>query len=233
MKLTRKLLASSIAAAAITASTFVPSANAEGELSASMAIASSYHWRGLDLGSGTPAVSGSLDYSIAGFYTGMWVSSGDTTGGTEYDLYVGYAGSLGDFSYDISYVTYVYPTQTLIGFEEPISETDGTPGDFAEVILRLGFGPVSAFYHDNVAGETGGYAFDEDYRYFGASVSVDAFSATIAKHDTDQVANFVHLDLGYSYNDNLSFLLSVPVDSDEGYFEPEPKFVASYSFDIK
>ena len=63
---------------------------AAGELSASAGVATSYLWRGFDLGAGDPAVSASLDYSEGMFYAGAWVSSGDASAGTEYDLYMKY-----------------------------------------------------------------------------------------------------------------------------------------------
>ncbi len=235
MKMSKKLLATAVASSALLQGAFAPVANAEAEVSASVAIASSYHWRGFDLGSGTPAVSGDIGVSASGFYAGMWVSSGDTAAGTEYDIFFGYGGEVGDFSYDISYVSYVYPTGAF-------SQTDGSIGDFAEIILGLGFGPVSVFYHDNVAGDTGGYAFTEDYFYYGASVDFGSgFSATIAKHDEEDVedgapgvtGNATHLDLGYAYNDNLSFTFSAILDSEfDSDGEPEPKFVVSYSLPI-
>lgn len=255
MKTTRNLLASAVAASALSMA-MVPAANAEVEVAASAAISSSYHWRGFDLGSGTPAISGDIFASVSGFYAGMWASSGDTTAGTEYDLIVGYGGEVGDFSYDINYTTYVYPTGDF-------EETEGV-GDFAEIIVGLGYGPVSVFYHQNISGASDAeaaaetrYAFlDGEYSYFGISAEFGAFSATLAKHDEGKTASFdtsgnfvaivdiseanpgvtgdaTHLDLTYAYNDNLAFTLSTILDSDLGDGEPEPKFVVSYSIPIE
>ncbi|MGE0115439.1 MAG: TorF family putative porin [Steroidobacteraceae bacterium] len=220
---------------------------ANAEISGSAAIASSYHWRGFDLGSGTPAVSGELKYSAGGFYVAGWVSSGDTTAGTEYDLYAGYGGEVGDFNYDISYITYVYPTGDFKNVEEP--------GDFAEVIGKVGYGPVKVFLNYNVAGASKSdyingvsrYAFPRgDYMYYGISATFGQFSAVLAKHDEkvwNGVNDFVsatkaapgvtgdatHLDLTYAYNDNLSFTVSGILDSKLGDAEPKPKLVVAYS----
>ncbi len=209
------------------------SGEAVAELSASATLSSSYLWRGFELGSGTPVVSGDLVYSNSGFYGGVWVSSGDTTAGTEYDLFVGYGGSAGEFSYDVQYVSYIYPTGSF-------SETDGTFGDFAEVVLSLGFGPVSFVYKDNVAGETGGYAFTEDYKYYSLSGSIDKFSVAIGMHDEGVDAPTVtgdatHIDISYAVTDNLTFTASAIVDSDLedlGGTEPEPLVNVSYSLPI-
>ena len=44
------------------------STSASAELSASATVASSYLWRGFELGTGTPAISADLVYSNSGFY---------------------------------------------------------------------------------------------------------------------------------------------------------------------
>ena len=206
------------------------SSNASAELSASAGIASSYLWRGFELGSGTPALSADLVYSTGGFYAGVWVSSGDTTAGTEYDLFAGYGGSIGEsISYDISYISYIYPTGQF-------SETEG-PGDFAEVVLNVGLGPISVTYKDNVAGETGGYAFTEDYSYVSIDASAGDFSFTLGFHDegVDVAAvtgDSTHFDVSYAASENLAFTFSTIVSSDDGFAEPEPTVVASYSIPL-
>ena len=247
MKTTKKILAAAVAASTLSAVSLAPVANAE--IAASVGIASSYHWRGFDLGSGTPAVSGDIVASKNGFYGGMWVSSGDTSAGTEYDLFFGYGGEVGNFSYDISYVSYIYPTG---GFEE----VEG-PGDFSEIIVNLGIGPVSAFVYTNVTGASEDealagtrYAFIEgEYMYYGVAAEFGAFSALLAKHDESVMGadglesaseanpgvtgDATHFDLSYAYNDNLSFTFSTILSSELGDGEPSPKFVVSYSMPIE
>ncbi|WP_018275978.1 TorF family putative porin [Teredinibacter turnerae] len=237
MKFSKKILAGAVAAS-LAMSAFAPMANAE--VSASVGVASTYLWRGFELGSGTPAVSGSLDYSQGGFYAGVWGSSGDTTAGTEYDLYFGYGGEVGAFTYDVSLISYIYPTGQF-------SETEGV-GDFMEAIISFGVGPVSLTYHDNIAGTSDDdiadgvnrYAFEEDYSYLNVSVALGDFSVAVGHHfeDADDAASSVtgdatHLDLSYAYNDNLSFTASAVVASDDGFEEADPTFVVSYSLPIE
>ena len=219
MKLMNKIVAGSLATALL-GSFALPAA---AEVSASASVATSYLWRGYDLGSGTPAASADIGVSAeSGLYAGLWVSSGDTTAGTEYDVFAGYAGEAGDLSYDVSLVSYVYPT----GIN---SDTDGTIGDFMEVIVGLGYGPVSLTYYDNIAGDTGGYAASEDYTYVTLGLDIENFSFLIGTHDFDP-GDATHFDVSYAYNDNLSFTLSI-LDVD-GADDPEPTFVASYSIPI-
>ena len=200
------------------------STSASAELSASATVASTYLWRGFELGTGTPAISADLVYSNSGFYAGVWVSSGDTLGGTEYDLFAGYGGSIGEsISYDLSYISYIYPTGIF-------SETEKF-GDFAEVVLNVGLGPVSITYKDNVAGDTGGYALPEDYSYVSIDTSAGDFSFTLGAHD-GAVDDSMHFDVTYGATENLAFTFSAIVDSDNGAAEPEPTVVASYSIPL-
>lgn len=211
MRMTEKLLAVA-AAAGSTLCALAPMANAEVDVSASVGVANMYYFRGFDLGNGDAAVSGDLSVSAGGAYGGIWASSGDATLGTEYDLYAGYGHSFGDFSVDLSAISYVYPSDP----------GDSDPGDLTELALGLGWGPVEVTYYDNVTGDSG-------YWYTTVGATFDAFSVTYGLHEND----YAHLDLGYAYNENLSFILGLVVDDLDGAEDDNPKFVVSYSLPIQ
>lgn len=219
-----KLLTSTLAAAALTAGLgFTSVANAEVE--ASVAVASSYLWRGYDLG--TAAVSGDIVYSNNGFTAGMWVSSGDGDAGTEYDLFAGYGAEVGDFSYGFNIISYQYPTGQY-------EEEEGGPGDFMEANINLGYGPFSFSYYDNIAGDNNAYAPSEDYTYMTLGFDIQSWSFLYGAHD-EGANNLSHLDISYAYNDNLSFTVSNVIDSDilPSEDESSPFFVVSYSIPIE
>jgi len=198
-------------AAASTMAIAAPAAVAE--VAASATISSSYLWRGYDLGSGTPALSADLVYSESGFYGGLWLSSGDTAAGTEYDLFFGYGGSVGELSYDIGYATYVYPTK---------GSTDDKVGELAEYIYSVGYGPVSLTVYDNV---------DTNYTYTTVGYDIADFSLMYGVHDNDTaLGDQENFDITYTYSDSISFTYSTPFGSDEE--EAEPTFVASYSLPL-
>ncbi|MGJ8687725.1 MAG: TorF family putative porin, partial [Spongiibacteraceae bacterium] len=135
MKNLKTVIAAGVAAASMT----MAAAPASAELAASAAVASSYIFRGLDLGNGSPAISGDITYSEAGFYVGAWASSGDDAAGSEVDYYAGFATEVGGVSVDLSVWNYVYP-----GAGAGVAGDNGdTYGDLSEVILGLGMGPVS------------------------------------------------------------------------------------------
>lgn len=200
---------------------------AEVDVSASAAIANMYLWRGQDLGEGSAAVSGDLTVGMGGAYAGVWTSSGDSTLGQEYDLYLGYGGEAGDFSYDVSAWTYVYP-----GNDEENGR--GNTFEASDLIVSLGYGPVSAAYYYVLAG-------DENASYATLGGEMGSFSATLGfqMHSEDDSAEYTHLDLSYAYNDNLSFTLSkivaqdADLDKGEEGFDEDMKVVVSYSLPIE
>lgn len=225
MKLSK--LTSSLAAAALAASAaFAPVNAAEFggvDVSASAGVANMYLWRGFDLGYGDAAVSGDITVSAAGFYGTVWGSSGDATAGTEYDLILGYGGAVGDFSYDVAVISYVYPTD--------VSETD--IGDFMEAILTVGYGPVSFSYYDNIEAKDDTYGDGlQDYSYFTAGATFGAFGLLIGRHDFETGDDPTHLDLSYAYNDRLSFTVSKMV-ADEDEVESDAHFVVSYTLPLE
>lgn len=216
MKFSKKLLVSSIAASAMAFSALAPVANAE--VSASVGVANMYYWRGLDLGNGDPAVSGDINVSANGLYAGIWGSSGDAVAGTEYDLYLGYGGEAGGFSYDVSVWNYNYPSAT----DELGMDASPEIGDLTEVVGSVGFGPVTATYYHGVQDL-------EDYWYATLEASFDKFSIKYGLHEHD----LAHIDLSYAYNDNLSFMLGQVVDDVDEAFDDDLKFVVSYSLPIE
>ncbi|WP_101758494.1 TorF family putative porin [Oceanicoccus sp. KOV_DT_Chl] len=215
MKTIKTLLATAVAASTFAA----PAVMAEVEVAASVAVASSYLWRGQDLGDGSPAVSGDLVASMGGLYGGIWGSSGDDTAGNEYDLFVGYGAEFGEVSVDLSVWNYVYPDGGV---------RDDNFGDLSEAILSVGFGPVSVTYYDNIAGGSG-------YTYLTVGAEFGAFSFTVGQTDNeDSDDDYTHFDIGYAYNDNVSFTFSQVVDEDDaGNVDDDLNFVVSYSLPIQ
>lgn len=193
-------------------------AAAQAEVSGSVGIASSYLWRGFDLSGSSAVVSGSLDYAHeSGIYAGIWGSSGDDTYGTEYDLYLGWGGDVTeDFSVDIGYVDYNYPTcENLVG-----------DCGFEEVIVGAAYGPVSFTV---VEPTTSG----ADYNYFAAGVDISDFNITIGGWSGDDYDG-QHIDLTYSIGD-LAFTFSkADGDSyDASLTGDEVQFVVSYSIPLE
>jgi uncharacterized protein (TIGR02001 family) len=113
---------------------------ASAALSGNIGYTSNYLWRGMTQTSDASAISGGIDYSHdSGVYAGLWTSN--VTGGSELDAYVGYSGEAGDFSYDVGYISYMYP------------QTMGA-ADFSEIYVGGGYGPASLTYSLDSANDT-------------------------------------------------------------------------------
>jgi uncharacterized protein (TIGR02001 family) len=222
MKLLKKIL---ITVLAIT-SLFAPLARAQ--VAAAVSIANMYYSRGFDLGNGNAQISGDLKFSESGFYAGIWGSSGDSSAGTEYDLYTGYGGGDTDtFNYDISLWTYVYPQNS--------TDAVSAPGKFSEAIVALGYGPVKLTYYSNLADQDD--TVDSSYSYVTLDFTYEQFSILLGAHKDLAVGDGTyasprHIDINYSYNDNLKFTLGKLLGTDAFQSENAVKFVASYTLPL-
>lgn len=183
------------------------------------AVASNYIWRGMTQSDDKAAVSGGLDVSgDSGLYAGTWVSNIDfgTAASYELDLYAGYAGESGDFSYDIGYIAYLYPDAGIQDY------------DFAEMYLSLGYGAASVTYSYQVTDSADSYAKDTNYLAIGYDIALpNDFSASLhygyydienAEEQTDYGVTLSKADFA------LAFIGTEDVTADD-----DMKVVLSYS----
>lgn len=215
----KKLLAYSVAASTLMAGNLAM-ASADGKLSASATVSNAYLWRGIDLGQGAAAVSGDLIYSMAGAYGGVWMSSGDSGNGQEYDLFAGYNAKVGDVvTLDLSVWNYNY---------SDLNQRNDTTGELSEVVLSVSAYGANISILDNVAGAPG-------YYYYTFGYGMNDVSAKLGFHSFDNDNdNMTHFDVSYAYNDNLSFTVSKVVDEEvEGTYDNDPIFQVSYKLPIK
>lgn len=218
---TKKILANSLLVMLSAAALAAPVAHAGSEVSASVGVANMYLWRGMDLGDGDAAVSGDLKVKHdSGAYAGIWGSSGDASWGTEYDLYAGWGGKVGNLDVDASLWTYAYPDK------DDTVDGDIAPGELVDGVVSVGSGPVNVTLYEALKGDD-----DNSYRYVTAKYTKGKYSAMYGQHMYEEGASPGHVQLGYQYNDNLSFAVSqFVVDNDE--VDDNPKFLASYSIPL-
>lgn len=197
----------------------------QAKITASVAVANQYVFRGLALSNGSPVVAGALDYEHqSGLYAGIWSGSGDDSLGTEVNYYLGYRGSLRGFSYGVDYLNYYYPQSK--GSTMPIIDFN----DYAEVTLSvayLGIGlSVSAPTRDEVAG---------DYRYYLLSYRYETFSLVLGVNDHEsRVSRYSHVDLAYQFHQHLSFGISQVIDQGKGAAMPNAAlFLITLRFPIE
>ncbi len=84
------------------------------ELTSNIGVVSEYVFRGIRQTWGNPALQGGFDYAHAsGFYAGAWMSNTSANlyanATIEIDLYGGYRGAVGDFTYDVGLLQFLFP----------------------------------------------------------------------------------------------------------------------------
>ena len=132
-------LLTAMAMSACLAPALAPTA-AQAGMTGNIGVHSMYLLRGIGEENDGAAVQGGLDYSHdSGFYAGWWASNlgysyddsvVDTGGsGFENDLYAGFAGSAGDFTYKAGVIQYYY--------------IDVDDSNLTELLGNVGYGPVS------------------------------------------------------------------------------------------
>lgn len=210
--------------------------HAEAVVAASVGASNMYYWRGFDLEGGA-ALVGDINVSASGFIAGLWTSSGDGTLGTEYDIYVGYSGAAGDFTYGVSLVSYNYAN--TVGTYDHDGDDDTAdvpwapvnPGDYVEIVSFVGFGPFKVTYYDAIAAEHD--FFSEDYSYATAELNFEKFGLKYGQHFNDGDAGVSHIDATYKYNSKLSFTIGQVIDDVDGAAPNETNFVVNLSLPIE
>jgi len=213
----KRIVLSTLASLSLAAS-FAQSASAEVE--ASVAVANTYLWRGIDISAGTAAVSGDLTYSKDGFTAQVWATSMNSDLGAEIDLIASYGFSLGSVDLDVGYIGYLFP------------KDDIEVGDVNELYLGATAGLFSVYHYEDFSSDDGeAFLGDSDNRYTTFAVAGDKYGALLGIDHGD--IGYSHLDLSYAYNDNLSFVLSKVFDNDDDLVSDDDlKFVLSYGISL-
>ena len=252
MKTTLSLSRKSLGLAALALSAMAVSVPSHAQWTANASVTNNYIWRGLTQTINEAAVQGGIDYaSDTGFYAGTWVSNvaydSDDAYSYEHDLYAGFAGEAGGFSYDLGYLYYNYDENA--GF------------DFSEVYGSVGFGNFGLTLYllahaepDEAPGQDFGFG---EAMYLSADYAIPLESGTefglhVGYHDGDFAEAFngvtdSYLDWNVSVARNGFAAMitgtSLGDDDDSDGIEDyasmaardndEIKFVVSYSVDFE
>lgn len=179
-----------LCAAAVSMAAMGISAPSMAEVTANVSVANNYIWRGLTQSINEAVVQGGIDYAHeSGFYAGTWVSNvaydSDDAYSYEHDLYAGFAGEAGMFSYDVGYLYYNYD--------------DNANYDFSEIYGSIGMGNFGATLYlltdteaDEAPGEDFGFG---EATYLSLDYTIPLESGTeiglhVGHHDGDFVNSF-------------------------------------------
>lgn len=232
MKMKQKLIASAIALSAM-AGFAVPAAHAD--VAATVSASNMYYWRGYDLGGGA-ALAADVNVSSNGFIAGVWTSSGDGTLGTEWDLYGGYSGTAGDFTYGLGVTSYNYAAP--VG---ALNKSDTHPlgdaiapfkvGDYVELIPTIGYGPFKLTYYDAIAADHDPLS-SKDYSYATAELNFEKFGFKYGQHMMKNKVTTSHIDATYKYNEKLAFTAGSIINDDHGSVNKELNVVVTLTLPI-
>lgn len=158
------------------AESLIPAESVPGEFSASMALTTDYIFRGVSQNSsGTPAIQGSIDYSVdtpvegVSFYAGAWGSNvefGSDAGSIEIDYYGGFAGEVQGIGWDVGFVYFSYPGSPDASNLDYWEGNANLGYDFGLFALSAGINASPDF-----TGETG------DAFYYTAGVDIPLFKS--------------------------------------------------------
>lgn len=149
------------------------------EVTANGGFMSEYVFRGI-LQKESSAYGG-LDLDANGFYLGTWAA--DVGEGLEVDLYGGYAGELGDFSYGIGATGYFYTDD----FDDTYREINLSAG-WKFLTLDAAFGEYENFDEPQ-----------EKYTFLSATVEHLGFYGTVGSFSRDFDGEYVEIGYGNTF----------------------------------
>ena len=129
-------------------------------LSANVALATEYVFRGISQTAEGPAIQGGFDATCGIFYAGVWASNldfgegfaGDDVANIEIDWYAGIKPKTGPIAWDLGIIYYTYPNSLDVGRE--FNYVELKVGGSTEV-WKGGTAGVTAFYSPDYTLETG------------------------------------------------------------------------------
>jgi len=164
------------------------------DVTANGGLNSEYIFRGVPQSDGDAAAFGGLDAGWdLGFYAGTWASTVDSgsggNDGIEIDVYGGYGGEVGDFSYGIGFTLYRYTDS----FDDDYNELNLTGGwRFLTLNIDIGeyenfSGPTQDYQHSLLKAEYNGFygSWGSLYDDFDGDYFTVGYGNTLSVADTD------------------------------------------------
>lgn len=213
---------------ALLATLLASSGIANAEWSANAGFASEYYYRGIFQESSS--ASGGIDFEAGGFYAGTWAA--DVGDGLEVDLYGGYGGEVGDFSYGIGVTGYYYTGD----FDETYEEINLSLG-YSIVTLDVAVGQWDSPPEDAVCNPTfpptGCSPSKSDYTFYSLTFEKNGFYGKYGAFEQDFDGSYFEAGYGTTVSEidlGVSLIFS---DSDlVGESDEAIVFTVGKSFDL-
>ena len=179
--------------AGLAASLLAVSSVATADLTANIGYASEYIFRGIP--QKTSSASAGLDYEAGGFYAGTWAA--DVGDGLEVDVYGGYGGEVGDFTWGVGLTGYYYTGD----FDETYEEINLSAG-YSIATLDVAIGRYDSPPSDAVCNPTipptGCSPSDSDYTFYSLTLEHEGFFGKYGAFEQDFEGSYVEVGYGTS-----------------------------------
>lgn len=165
------------------------------DVSANVGFVTEYVFRGIY--QAESSASAGIDYEDdSGFYAGTW--GADVGDGLETDLYFGYGGGGGDFSWSVGYTGYFY--------------SDDFDDTYNEINLGVGYGLFSL---DVAVGEWDGFGASQDYTFTSLTLAPgNGPYVTLGSHGRDFDGDYLELGYGRSVMDEIDLSIALLYSDD-------------------
>lgn len=185
-----------LAISAAVAASSLMTGTATAGVSANVGFMSDYYFRGVQQSDATG--SAGLDYEHdSGVYAGVWAAdvgghaAASLSPGIEIDVYAGYNGSAGEFTYGLGFTNYQY--------------TGDFDTSYTEVNLSAGYGPVSFEF---ASGSHENNPTDQDYTFMALSYEYDIVTATYGVWGDDFEGAYLEVGIAKEFS-GIDFGVSI------------------------
>lgn len=173
-------------------------------LSFNVGVVTDYVFRGISQSQHKPALQAGIDYAhSSGLYVGAWgstikwVDRKDYTfkkdNDLELDLYGGYKGAVGDFTYDVGLIRYYYPGKFKVDGTKPLNAVGP---DTTEAYVAVGWKFVTLKYSE---------AISKNFIGWGGTGGQNGAVAT----DRSKGSNYTDLTITYPIDETLNVIAHV------------------------
>ncbi len=175
------------------------------DVSYNASVSNMYLWRGINISSPNPVVSGGADVSAdSGLYAGVWASSeGYFDNSSETDLYFGYSPTFGDVGLTIGYAAYLYPGASKEMFTS-VYDSSGKGSMLSDYVLGASYKDLSLTGYFNTERNDSG---NNIYATLDYSIGKFGLHGGVNMND-DSAAEYTEYNVSYAATNNLSFTVS-------------------------
>jgi hypothetical protein len=181
----------SILRTGLAASLLVASATASADWSANVGFASEYYYRGIFQESSS--ANAGIDFEQNGWFAGTWAA--DVGDGLEVDVYGGYGGEVGDFTYGVGVTGYYYTGD----FDETYQEVNLSAG-YSIVTLDVAIGQWDSPPSDAVCNPTippsGCSPSKSDYTFYSLTFEKNGFYGLYGAFEQDFEGSYFEAGYG-------------------------------------